>query len=111
MNTKQCELAKGPTRGLVLILVPNPSKSSPLLVSNLPAGGEMRVPQRENNMRLLVRNIAILARLSSRTPAKRWFDFFNLSYDYKPNWTPLGAISTIYLSITTAEEDHQQINF
>ena len=47
MNTKQCELAKGPTRGLVLILVPNPCKSSPLLVSNLPAGGEMRVPQHQ----------------------------------------------------------------
>ena len=47
MNAKQCELAKGPTRGLVLILVPNPCKSSPLLVSNPPAGGEMRVPQRQ----------------------------------------------------------------
>ena len=32
---------------------------------------------------------------NSETPATRSSDFVNHSYDYKPNWTPLGPITVI----------------
>ena len=33
--------------------------------------------------------------LTNQTPASRSSDFVNQSYDYRPNWTPLGPISII----------------
>ena len=34
-------------------------------------------------------------RLTNHTPASRSSDFVNHSYDYRPNWTPLGPITII----------------
>ena len=30
------------------------------------------------------------------TPASRWSDFVNHSYDYGQDWTPLGPITIMY---------------
>ena len=89
-------------RCLKSLLLTNPPKLSPQLVPNLPASGDMRVPQRQQCWPARELHYSFLS-FWGISPYSRDYQvglpsgggsiFFNLSYDYKPNWIPLSASS------------------
>lgn len=89
-------------RCLKSLLLTNPPKLSPQLVPNLPASGDMRVPQRQQCWPARELHYSFLSfwgispysgDYQVGLPSGGGSIFFNLSYDYKPNWIPLSASS------------------